>query len=348
MKSLIMFPIITLSLLILCFTATYQTTCLLSFILLFSLLPFFLNLCLVPGGFAWRNYQSLKNPKQLSGPMGLPFLGILPQMGSHAHKKLATMASSFSSIRLMAFSLGSTRAVISSHPDTAKEILCGASFSDRPIKESAHLLMFERAIGFAPSGDYWRHLRRIAANYMFAPRRISGFEGLRQRVVNEVIEGVVKEMRERGVVEVRRFLQKGSLSNMLESVFGCGLGFEEEELVFMVKEGYELIGQFNWGDYFGLGFLDFYGVKRRCYKLACKVKGVVGGIIEERRRKKDGSGDLMSGSNDFLSVLLSLPKEDQLCDADMVAFLWVRDSLSLSLSNTKFANRSKICYITCA
>lgn len=256
-------------------------------------------------------------------------------MGSHAHKKLATMASSFSSIRLMAFSLGSTRAVISSHPDTAKEILCGASFSDRPIKESAHLLMFERAIGFAPSGDYWRHLRRIAANYMFAPRRISGFEGLRQRVVNEVIEGVVKEMRERGVVEVRRFLQKGSLSNMLESVFGCGLGFEEEELVFMVKEGYELIGQFNWGDYFGLGFLDFYGVKRRCYKLACKVKGVVGGIIEERRRKKDGSGDLMSGSNDFLSVLLSLPKEDQLCDADMVAFLWVRDSLSLSLSQTQ-------------
>ena len=93
--------------------------------------------------------------------------------------------------------------IISSHPDTAKEILCGPSFSDRPVKESARSLMFERAIGFASSGDYWRSLRRIVANHMFSPRRISSLEGLRRHVADEMAVGVGMEMRERGVVEVR-------------------------------------------------------------------------------------------------------------------------------------------------
>ncbi|KAA8533308.1 hypothetical protein F0562_033159 [Nyssa sinensis] len=313
------FILANLSLLVLCFLATYLqitpwplTLLLPSF---FSLLPFFLNLWLIPGGFAWKNHHY--NSPNLPGPMGWPLLGTLPQMGSLAHRKLAAMAASFGATRLMAFSLGATRVIISSHPDTAKEILSGPSFSDRPIKESARLLMFERAIGFAPSGNYWRHLRKLAANYMFSPRRISSLEGLRQRVTDEMVAGVLKEMKETGAVEVRGILQKGSLSNIIESVFGTGSGLEGEELGLMVKEGYELIAKFNWADYFPLGFLDFYGVKRRCHKLAVKVNGLVGQIIKER--KKDGE---FSGSDDFLSVLLSLPKEDQLSDTDMVAVLW--------------------------
>lgn len=240
-------------------------------------------------------------------------------MGSLAHRKLATMAASCGATRLMALSLGVTPVIISSHPDTAKEILCGSSFSNRPVKASARLLMFERAIGFAPSGDYWRHLRRIAANYMFSPKRISGSEALRLRVADEMVVGVRKEMEERSVVKLRGILQKGSLSNIMESVFGRGLGsVEGEGLGFMVIEGYELIAKFNWEDYFPLGFIDFYGVKRRCSKLAAKVNGVVGKMIEERKRV----GELSGGGNDFLSVLLSLPKEDQLSDSDMVAVLW--------------------------
>jgi cytochrome P450 len=248
-------------------------------------------------------------------------------MAALAHRRLAAMAASRGATRLMAFSLGATRAIISSHPETAKEILCGSSFSDRPIKESARLLMFERAIGFAPSGEYWRHLRRIAANYMFSPRRISSLEPLRQSVANQMLGGVWKEMEERGVVELRGIFQRGSLSNILESVFGSScLNLEREELGGMVREGYELISKYNWEDYLPLRFLDFYGVKRRCHRLAGKVHNVVGQMVKERKR--DGE---LSGGNDFLTALLSLPMEDQLSDSDMVAVLWV-SSLSLSLS----------------
>lgn len=318
-----------LSLLFLCIGAAQQTPCLLMTILLPFLIFFaiLLNYWLVPGGFAWRSHHQ-SHPK-LRGPCGWPILGTLPdQMGALAHRKLAAMAASHCATRLMAFSLGNTRAVISSHPETAKEILCGSSFSDRPIKVSARLLMFERAIGFAPAGKYWRHLRRIAANYMFSPRRISSLETLRQRVADEMLEGVWKEREERGVVELRGIFQRGSLSNILESVFGSCLDLERAELGNMVREGYDLIANFNWEDYLPLRFLDFYGVKRKCHRLSGKVKNVVGQMVRERKRAGE-----FSGGNDFLSALLSLPTEDQLNDSDMVAVLWVR-TRSLSSTHT--------------
>lgn len=310
-----------LTLLFLCFGATHQSPWPLT--LLFPFLFFLVVLLkywLVPGGFAWRNHR--QSAPKLRGPSGWPILGNLPdQMAALAHRRLAAMAASHGATRLMAFSLGATRAIISSHPETAKEILCGSSFSDRPIKESARLLMFERAIGFAPSGNYWRHLRRIAANYMFSPRRISRLEALRQRVANEMLVGAWREMEERGFVELRGIFQRGSLSNILESVFGSCLNLEREELGDMVREGYDLISEFNWEDYLPLRFLDFYGVKRRCHRLAGKVRNVVGQMVKER---KSSPGDQFSGGNDFLSALLSLPMEDQLNDSDMVAVLWVR------------------------
>ncbi|KAL3818691.1 hypothetical protein ACJIZ3_004596 [Penstemon smallii] len=294
----------------------FPLTLLLLFFYIF--ISYFLSLCLVPGGFAWKDFK--QNPKNdhFKGPLfSWHFLGFLPQMGHHAHRKLASLASSLHATRLLAISLGSTRVILSSHPETAKEILCGSAFSDRPIKESTHLLMFDRAIGFAPSGKYWRHIRKIASYHMFSPRRISSLEGLRQSIVDYMIGEVWREMNERGFVELRGILQKGSLNNMLESVFGSSDFFGLNELGLMVKEGYELIGEFNWADYFPLGFLDFYGVRRRCNKLATRVNGLLSEIIKERRKGGD-----FNTRNDFLSVLLSLPQQDQLSDADMVAVLW--------------------------
>ncbi|XP_019431650.1 PREDICTED: cytochrome P450 78A5-like [Lupinus angustifolius] len=332
----LLFLIPTLLCLVLVLT-TFQSTssyCSWPFSTLFILSTFLitmsLNYWLVPGGFAWRNYHYYYNDNKtnrhekqttkLSGPKGWPILGTLPHMGSLAHTKLANMATSLNAKRLMALSLGATPVIISSHPATAKEILCGPSFSDRPIKESAKILMFERAIGFAPSGTYWRHLRRIASLHMFSPRRIQGLESLRQNVADNMLMRVFKEMEEKGVVEVRGILQEGSLSNILESVFGtngCLSEYQSGELGNMVKEGYELISKFNLEDYFPLKFLDFHGVKRRCHKLAARVTNLVGQIVEERKR----SGEFV-GKNDFLSTLLSLPKEERLGDSDMVAILW--------------------------
>ncbi|XP_047333418.1 cytochrome P450 78A5-like [Impatiens glandulifera] len=167
----------------------------------------------------------------------------------------------------MAFSVGFTRFVISSDPGSAKDILSSSAFADRPIKESAYELLFNRAMGFAPFGEYWRELRRISATYMFSPKKIACAEGFRKNTNGS-----------KGDVEIKQVLHYGSLNNMMMTVFGKYYDFGENgdglELEGFVSEGYKLLGTFNWSDHFPiLGWLDVQGVRRRSRKLEMIFRG---------------------------------------------------------------------------
>lgn len=298
--------------------------------LLFAL--FFISLlafCLTPGGPAWALCKT-RTRSLIPGPSGRPFSGSLHIFtGSTPHRALESLARTFNAKPLMALSVGLTRFVVSSDPGTAKEILNSSAFADRPVKESAYELLFHRAMGFAPYGEYWRNLRRISATHLFSPHGISRSEAWRREVGDRMVKMV--EGSGEGEVEVRKVLRYGALNNVMVSVFGkwCEeIGdVEVEELV---REGYELLGIFNWSDHFPIvGWLDLQGVRRRCRCLVTKVNGFVGRIIEEHRSKKkrmrnlgeDGDDDGSTG--DFVDVLLGLEEEHKLNDSDMIAVLWV-------------------------
>lgn len=239
----------------------------------------------------------------------------------------------------MAFSVGSTRFVISSRPEPAREILNSSAFADRPVKESAYELLFHRAMGFAQYGEYWRKLRRVSATHLFCPKRVSGFGSVRREIGVGMVEEIKGFMERNGVVEIRRVLHFGSLNSIMMSVFGKRFDFGEEqgfELEGLVREGYELLGMFNWGDHFALlGWLDLQGVRRRCRELVKKVNVFVGRIIEEHRERRTEKGchgggvyddhhDVDDeGFKDFVDVLLDLEGgENGLSHSDMVAVLW--------------------------
>ncbi|KAJ4974742.1 hypothetical protein NE237_007916 [Protea cynaroides] len=280
-----------------------------------------------PGGLAWALSKSQAR-MAIPGPSGFPLFGmVFVFTGSATHRVLAKLSQSFNAVKLMAFSVGFTRFIISSHPDTAKEILNSSAFSDRPVKESAYELLFHRAMGFAPFGDYWRNLRRISATHLFSPRRIASFGTFRSEIGLKIVEEIRATMLLKGEVEMKKVLHYGSLNNVMMSVFGrsydfkkTGDGFELEELV---SEGYELLGIFNWSDHFPvLGWLDLQGVRKRSRVLVSKVNVFVGKIIEEHKRKRVNGvlGDESGG--DFVDVLLDLEKEKRLDHADMIAVLW--------------------------
>ncbi|GAV88901.1 p450 domain-containing protein [Cephalotus follicularis] len=276
-----------------------------------------------PGGPAWGKYWLKKgiNAKPIPGPRGFPLLGSMNLMTHLAHHRLAAVAHVFKAKRLMAFSLGDTRVILTCNPDVAKEILNSSVFADRPVKESAYCLMFNRAIGFAPYGVYWRTLRRIAATHLFCPKQITNTETQRFNIASQMVSMIACQSKQQ--LRVRDILKRASLNNMMCSVFGrkyelTTLNSETEELIQLVDEGYELLGKLNWDDHISwLAGLDLQKIRFRCTKLVPRVSRFVNRIIEEHRAQNK-----VPQNQDFVDVLLSLQGPDKLSDLDMVAVLW--------------------------
>jgi cytochrome P450 len=254
-------------------------------------------------------------------------------MSGLAHRSLAAEAARRPGAkRLMALSLGPVRAVVTSHPDVAKEILDNPAFAARPLNHAAYGLMFHRSIGFAEHGPYWRALRRVAAGHLFGPRQVDAFAPYRARVGDDVV-AALRGGSAGGVVQVRGVLRRASLYYIMRFVFGKEYDVsspasstgekkgEVEELLEMVHEGYELLGKENWCDYFpGLAAVDLQGIGARCAELMPRVNRFVHGIIQEHRAKATGAGE----ARDFVDILLSLQESEGLADADIAAVLWVR------------------------
>ncbi|RWW17820.1 hypothetical protein GW17_00018233 [Ensete ventricosum] len=278
-----------------------------------------------PGGLAWALTRA---GRSIPGPRGM----VLAFSGAAAHRSLATLAETLKATGLMAFSVGVTRFVVSSRPDTAREILNSSAFADRPIKESAYELLFHRAMGFAPFGEYWRNLRRLSTTHLFSPKRIAASGEHRGAIAQQMIRDVMASMEKNGAVEVKKVLHFGSLNNVMATVFGKRFDFgkgEGMELEELVTEGYELLGEFNWSDHVPLlRWLDPQGIRKRCRGLVSRVNVFVGSLIAEHRGRRPG-GELIN--RDFVDVLLDLEKEEGLSDSDMVAVLWVSSPSMISI-----------------
>ncbi|KAK1420248.1 hypothetical protein QVD17_21691 [Tagetes erecta] len=269
------------------------------------------------GGPAWSKFKST-----IPGPKGYPFIGSMHLMSGLAHRKIAAAANSCRARRLMAFSVGETRMIVTCNPDVAKDVLNSSAFADRPVKESAYSLMFNRAIGFAPYGVYWRTLRRIAATHLFCPKQIKVSEGQREVISSQMVEIFRDEQIRTSSVRVRDVLKRASLSNMMWSVFGRKYRVDSNdddavELRKLVDEGYDLLGVLNWTDHLPwLTDFDPQGVRSRCSKLVPKVNRFVKRIIDEHQTQPSQL------NSDFTDVLLSLDGSDKLSEPDMIAVLW--------------------------
>ncbi|KAH7683565.1 Cytochrome P450 E-class group I protein [Dioscorea alata] len=287
-----------------------------------------------PGGPAWSNGRSRRGAISIPGPRGLPILGsLLTLTRGLPHRSLAQLSRLHSATSLMAFSIGSTPAVVSSSPSTARELLTHPSLSDRPLKQSARELMFARAIGFAPSGSYWRLLRRIAASHLFSPRRVAAHEPGRQYDCSVMLTSISAEQASCGSVLLRPYLQAAALNNIMGSVFGTRFDLtlatgdpKASHLQSLVREGFDLLGAFNWSDHLPwlTNFFDPSNVRQRCAVLVPRVRSFVKDIIDEHKRSKPTAGDRtqLTDNADFVDVLLSLQGDEKLHEDDMIAILW--------------------------
>ncbi|KAG9139353.1 hypothetical protein Leryth_027658 [Lithospermum erythrorhizon] len=282
------------------------------------------------GGPAWKHGRNHLGCVPIHGPVGLPIFGsIFSLTHGLAHRTLASMASSHVATQLMAFSLGSTPIVVSSEPHTAREILTSPHFANRPVKQSAKLLMLSRAIGFAPNGSYWRLLRKVASSHLFAPKRILAHGAERHLECAAMLSAIENDQNLHGFVVIRKHLQAAALNNIMSIVFGKRYDFTQEtnpeakEIQELVREGFELLGDFNWSDHLPWlkYFYDPFHIEQRCLALVSRVQKIVKFIIAEHRNRKLSEAEY-DYSSDFVDVLLSLTGQEKLDEDDMVSILW--------------------------
>lgn len=239
-----------------------------------------------------------------------------------AHQKIAAMAKSLGATRLMAFSLANTRVIVTCHPDVAKDILNSSVFADRPIKESAYSLMFNRAIGFAPYGLYWRTLRRIASHHLFCPKQIKSSESQRRQIASQMVKILSSTAATSSSLHIRQTLKTASLNSMMGSVFGRFYNLSDSNpevqlLQSLVNEGYDLLGLLNWSDHLPfLADFDPQKIRFRCSRLVPQVNRFVTRIINQHRQNSSQQ------TMDFVHVLLSLQQNDNLSDSDIISVLW--------------------------
>uniref|UniRef100_J3N2H1 Cytochrome P450 n=1 Tax=Oryza brachyantha TaxID=4533 RepID=J3N2H1_ORYBR len=123
-----------------------------------------------------------------------------------------------------------------------------------------------------------------------------------------------------------------ALNNIMGSVFGrrydvssTARAAEAEQLKSMVREGFELLGAFNWSDH--LPWLPHLyepnNVARRCAALVPRVQAFVRGVIRDHRLRRESAATAEDNA-DFVDVLLSLEGDEKLGEDDMVAVLWVK------------------------
>jgi hypothetical protein len=174
---------------------------------------------------------------------------------------------------------------------------------------------------------------------LFAPKRIAAHEASRQLETAQVLASIAKEssLTPGGAVYIRSHLQRASLNNIMSSVFGRRYNFEDMDcaealqLKEMVREGFELLGAFNWADHLpALEAIDTQNIHQRCAKLVLRVTAFVQNIIDDHREHAAVNRSPGSDVSDFVDVLLSLQGGEKLSDADAVAVLWVSCQLLLS------------------
>ncbi|KAI8013640.1 Cytochrome P450 78A1 [Camellia lanceoleosa] len=145
-----------------------------------------------------------------------------------------------------------------------------------------------------------------------------------------MLSSISKEQTLHGFVVLRKHLQAASLNNIMEIVFGkrydtvYDSNEEAREVQEIVREGFELLGAFNWCDHLPWlkYFYDPFCIDERCVALVPRVKRLVNRIIDEHRRGRVSGSVKLSDDSDFVDVLLSLEDEEQLEEDDMVAVLW--------------------------
>ncbi|WOG89179.1 hypothetical protein DCAR_0208415 [Daucus carota subsp. sativus] len=272
-----------------------------------------------------------KNRKQgrlPPGPKKLPVIGNLHQLGQFPHQSLRRLSKKHSP--LMFLQLGSVPTLLVSSAAIAKEIFKTSDlvFSSRPAMFAANKLGYKGStITFAPYGEYWRKIKKIALVELLNPKRVQSFEAVRGQEVALMIKAIAESSDQVNLSALMLLLANNVILRVVFSMKGNSYREEKVKSEFgeILHEAQDLLGMVNIADY--LPWMGWYnklnGVEARVEKNFSKLDSFIGKAIQEHRETPRGSGP--DKPEDFIDVLLHVQtyrnQEIRLTDDQMRAVL---------------------------
>ncbi|KAF8015573.1 hypothetical protein BT93_H1173 [Corymbia citriodora subsp. variegata] len=238
----------------------------------------------------YRSHKSKDRHDVPEAKGGWPILGHLPLFFGKElmHVKLGSMANKYGPI--FAIRLGSHRQIVVSSWEVAKEFYTvhDKVFADRPMISATKLMTYNGAMfAFAPYGEYWREMRKIATIGLLSSHRLDSLKHIRAFEVETAIKDLFKAWIEKGRP------RSGVPVEMNHRVVGCNPGAAIP----------------------GLGWMDLGGHKRSMSETAKELDVFAQGWLEEHRKKRSSSpgGD---GEQDFMDLMLDVIEGVKFSDFD--------------------------------
>ncbi|PWA50651.1 cytochrome P450 [Artemisia annua] len=247
----------------------------------------------------------------------LPIIGHLYLLKSPLYRTFAKISDKYGPIILLNF--GSRRVLLVSSPSISEECFTKNDivFANRPN------MLFGKILGnnftsmvWAPYGDHWRNLRRLAATEILSNHRLNEFQEIRS---NESRLMVHKLMLNSSPVNMKLVFYEFTLNVMMRMIsgkryFGGDIPEVAEEgkrFKMILDEAFSLAGASNLGDYLPmLNWFGANGLEKKLIALQKKKDAFFQLLIEQLRKQKGGEAGTNTKKKTMIEVLLSLQESD--------------------------------------
>lgn len=251
----------------------------------------------------------------------LPIIGHLYLFKKPFHRSLTRLAARYGPVIYL--NMGARPTILLSSPEAVEECLVKNDvFVDRPrLLPGKHGGNNYTNVAWAPYGDHWKNLRRIAAVEILSPQRLQILSGIRVKVARSFIRRLIKESTENGgIIEMKSAIFGLTLDNMMRMLMGKSnyeegsQGNEASRRFQQIVEGsFRVSGVNNMEDFLPILklFRVFIGSAEDFMRKLTKEKNdFMDGLMKEHR-ELENEGKLSDGRKKaMIHVLLTLQKED--------------------------------------
>nr|QWK52368.1 cytochrome P450 71B5-1 [Isatis tinctoria] len=244
------------------------------------------------------------------GPTGLPIIGNLHQLGRFLHKSLHKISHEYGPLMLLHF--GVVPVIIVSSKEGAEEVLKihDLETCSRPKTVATGLFTYNfKDIGFAPYGENWREMRKIAVLELFSPKKLKSFRYIREEESELLVKKVSDSAHTKPTspVDLRKVIFSFAASIICRLAFGQN--FHECDFVDMerveelVLESETNLGSLAFADFFPAGWIidRISGQHSRLNKAFAKLTNFFEHVIDDHLK----SGQPQDHS-DIISVMLDM------------------------------------------